>query len=155
MRRCEFSGDVSSVGGMIPVDGRTVAAGLSGSSEPSWIWGRLWSHRDTEPVAAPRAFDEETRARAVRMYQDRIRDLAESKLTARRQVGAMPHINPETLRNWIDRQEIDSGARPGLTTEAADELKRCAARTPSFVGPAILKTASADFAQAELARRLR
>lgn len=54
-------------------------------------------------MAAPRKFDEETRARAVRMYQDRIRDLGESKLTARRQVGALLDINPETLRNWIER----------------------------------------------------
>jgi len=39
-------------------------------------------------VPAPRKYDEETRARAVRMYQEHIRDLGESKLTARRAVGA-------------------------------------------------------------------
>jgi hypothetical protein len=49
-------------------------------------------------VATPRKDDEETRARAVRMYQERIRDLGESKLTARRAVGAVPDINPATLR---------------------------------------------------------
>ena len=41
-------------------------------------------------MAAPRKFDEETRARAVRMYQERIRDLGESKLTARRNDSAAP-----------------------------------------------------------------
>ena len=107
-------------------------------------------------MAAPRKFDEETRARAVRMYQDRIRDLGESKLTARRQVGAMLDINPETLRNWIERQEIDSGARSGVTTEAADELKALRREVAELRrANEILKTASAFFAAAELDRRLR
>ena len=39
-------------------------------------------------MPAPRKYDEETRARAVRMYQERIPDLGESKLTARRGGGA-------------------------------------------------------------------
>jgi hypothetical protein len=35
-----------------------------------------------------RKFDGETRARAVRMHRDRLRDRGESKVAARRQVGA-------------------------------------------------------------------
>jgi transposase-like protein len=65
-------------------------------------------------VPAPRKYDEETRARAVRMYQERIRDVGESKLTARRAVEAMVDINPETLPNWVEREEIDAGDRPGV-----------------------------------------
>ncbi len=38
-------------------------------------------------MPAPRKYDEETWARAVRMYQERIPDLGESKLTARRAGG--------------------------------------------------------------------
>jgi len=102
-------------------------------------------------VAAPRKFDEETRARAVRMYQERIRDLGESKLTARRAVGALLDINPETLRNWIERQEVDSGARAGVTTETSDELKALRREVAELRrANEILKTASAFFAQAEL-----
>jgi transposase-like protein len=90
------------------------------------------------------------------MYQDRIRELGESKLTARRQVGALLDINPETLRNWIERQEIDSGARPGVTTEASDELKALRREVAELRrANEILKTASAFFAAAELDRRLR
>jgi len=33
-------------------------------------------------VAALRKYDEQTRARALRMYEDRIRDLGESKVAA-------------------------------------------------------------------------
>jgi transposase len=46
------------------------------------------------------------------MYRDLIRDLGESKLTARRQVGALLDITPATLRGWVEREEIDTGARP-------------------------------------------
>jgi transposase-like protein len=107
-------------------------------------------------VSAPRKYDEETRARAVRMYQERIRDLGESKLTARRAVGAVLDINPATLRNWVEQQEIDTGIRPGVSTEAADELKALRRENAELRrANEILKTASAFFAQAELDRRLR
>ncbi|MPZ89961.1 MAG: IS3 family transposase, partial [Nitriliruptorales bacterium] len=66
-------------------------------------------------MPAQRKYDSETRARAVRMYQDRLRDHDESKLEARCQVGAMLDINPATMRNWIEREEVDTGARPGVT----------------------------------------
>jgi transposase len=55
-------------------------------------------------MPAPRKFDEETRARVVRLYTDRLRDHGESKLTARKHVGALLDINPATLRNWIEAE---------------------------------------------------
>jgi transposase len=107
-------------------------------------------------VAAPRKYDEETRARAVRMYTERIRDLGESKLTARRAVGAVLDINPATLRNWVERKEIDTGVRPRVTTQASEELQVLRRENAELRrANEILKTASAFFAQAELDRRLR
>ena len=50
-------------------------------------------------MPAPRKFDEETRARAVRLYLDRLRDHDESKLATRQHVGRLLDINPATLRN--------------------------------------------------------
>jgi transposase len=103
-------------------------------------------------VPAPRKYDEETRARAVRMYQERIRDLGESKLTARRAVEAMVDINPETLPNWIER-EIDAGDRPGVSRNVSDELKALRRENAELRrANEILKTASAFFVQAELDR---
>jgi transposase-like protein len=61
-------------------------------------------------MSAPRKFDEETRARAVRLYADRLRDHGESKLAARKHVGGLLDINPATLRNWIQAEE--RAARP-------------------------------------------
>ena len=107
-------------------------------------------------MPATRKYDDQTRARAVRMFQDRLRDHGGSKLAARRHVGAMLDINQATLRNWVEREEIDTGARPGVTSEESAELKTLR-REVSELRRAndILKTASAFFAQAELDRRLK
>ena len=32
--------------------------------------------------------------------------------------------SPETIRTWIRRQQVDAGDRPGVTTDAAVEIKR-------------------------------
>lgn len=110
-------------------------------------------------MSAPRKFDEETRARAVRLYQDRLRDHGESKLTTRKHVGALLDIKPATLRNWIEAEQ--RGARPAGpdTTNSIDdaaELRRLRQEVAELRrANEILKTASAFFAQAELDRRLK
>jgi transposase-like protein len=110
-------------------------------------------------MSAPRKFDEETRARAVRLYQDRLRDHGESKLAARKHVGQLLDIYPATLRNWIEADE--RAARPAGSgtpdsVDAAAELRRLRQENAELRrANEILKTASAFFAQAELDRRLR
>jgi transposase-like protein len=106
-------------------------------------------------MPAPRKYDEETRARAVRMYRDRLADHGESMIEARRQVGALLDINPSTLRSWIERDEVDRGDRDGVTIEAA-EIRRLRKENAELRrANEILKTASAFFAAAELDRRLK
>jgi transposase-like protein len=107
-------------------------------------------------MSAPRKFDEETRARAVRLYQDRLRGHGESKLAARKHVGQLLDINAATLRNWIEADE--RAARPDVpeTADAAAELRRLRQENAELRrANEILKTASAFFAQAELDRRLK
>lgn len=110
-------------------------------------------------MPAPRKFDEETRARAVRLYQDRLRDHGESKLGARQHVGQLLDINVATLRNWIEADE--RAARPVTAAETAAgesgaELRRLRAENAELRrANEILKTASAFFAAAELDRRLK
>ncbi len=107
-------------------------------------------------MPATRKYDDETRARAVRMFQDRLRDHGGSKLAARRHVGTMLDINQATLRNWIEREEIDTGARPGVTSEESAEIRSLRKENAELRrANEILKTASAFFAQAELDRRLK
>ena len=109
-------------------------------------------------MSAPRKFDDETRARAVRLYADRLRNHGESKIAARRHVGQLLDLNPATLRNWVEAEE--RAARPaGPTTNSADdaaELRRLRQEVAELRrANEILKTASAFFAQAELDRRLK
>ena len=63
-------------------------------------------------------------------------------------VGKKLGINPETLRNWVEKAEIDSGQRPGTTS---DDRKRIAEleRENRELRRAneILKAASAYFAR--------
>ena len=110
-------------------------------------------------MSAPRKFDEETRARAVRLYQDRLRDHGESKLAARRHVGQLLDIAPATLRNWIEADERAAPmAGPGTMNSADDaaELRRLRQEVAELRrANEILKTASAFFAQAGLDRRLK
>ena len=110
-------------------------------------------------MAPPRKFDPETRARAVRMYEDRLRDHGDSKLAARKHVGAMLDINPATLRNWIEgeRPRTGDGAPIGEGDQVDLEEYRRLQKEVAELRRAneILKTASAFFAQAELDRRLR
>ncbi len=104
-------------------------------------------------MPAQRKYDSETRARAIRMYRDRLRDHEESKLQARRQVGALLDINPATMRNWIEREEVDSGARPGVSSVDAAEIKALRKENAELRrANEILKTASAFFASAETSR---
>ena len=110
-------------------------------------------------MSAPRKFDEETRARAVRLYTDRLRDHGESKLTARKHVGGLLDINPATLRNWIEadaRAAHSTGGRATSSGDDAAELRRLRQENAELRrANEILKTASAFFAQAELDRRLK
>src|SRR4051794_41450463 len=100
-------------------------------------------------MSAPRRFDEETRARAVRLYQDRLRDHGESKLAARKHVGQLLDINPATLRNWIEAEK--RAARPDgpdAAVSAGDgaELRRVRAREAAVrAGGGGTLTASARF----------
>jgi transposase-like protein len=110
-------------------------------------------------MSAPRKFDDETRARAVRLYQDRLRDHGESKLAARRHVGQLLDINPATLRNWIEAEKRAGapadGSGSGGSVDMA-EVRRLRAEVAELRrANEILKTASAFFASAELDRRLK
>lgn len=75
-------------------------------------------------MPAPRKHDPETRDRVVRLYREwRKCDAAESMSASRKHVGGLLGINPESLRDWIDRDDINAGQRPGATDEQNVELK--------------------------------
>jgi transposase-like protein len=109
-------------------------------------------------MPAQRKYDQETRDRALRMYQERRREYGgkESLIASRRRVGELLDINAGTLRGWIERAEIDAGERPGVTSDASAELRDLRRENAELRrANEILKTASAFFAAAELDRKLR
>ena len=107
-------------------------------------------------MPAPKKFDDETQARAVRMYADRIAAGDVSQLKARQEVGELLGVNPSTLRNWI-RRELGEGVTPPAGVEPVDDELARLRRENAQLRRAneILKTASAFFAAAELDRHTR
>ena len=99
----------------------------------------------------PRQFPPEFRLRALRMIEGSMPE-HETEYSAIRHVGAKLGVGPETLRKWRRRAEVDSGARPGVTSEENSELKRLKRENAELRrANEILRTASAFFA-AELDR---
>jgi transposase len=63
---------------------------------------------------------------------------------------------PQTLLDWVKRDEIDKGQREGLSSDERERLKALEREVKELRrANDILKTASAFFAQAELDRRLK
>ena len=63
---------------------------------------------------------------------------------------------PQTLLDWVKRDEVDSVQREGLSSSERERLKALEREVKELRrANEILKTASAFFAQAELDRRLK
>lgn len=108
-------------------------------------------------MAAPRKYDEEFRERAARMYRERLGEAGESKRGARRHVGSLLDVNPETLRNWAEEHDrVETGRSPAPRSAESEEVRTLRRRVAELErANEILKTLAAFFAQAELDRRLR
>jgi transposase len=97
-------------------------------------------------------YPQELRERAVRMVAEVTPDY-ESQWAAIRAVAQKLGIgSAETVRKWVRRAEVDTGQRPGVTSEESAELKRLRRENAELRrANEILKSASAFFA-AELDR---
>jgi len=63
---------------------------------------------------------------------------------------------PQTLHEWVRKQEIDTGLREGVTSEERERVKTLEREVKKLRrANEILKLASAFFAQAELDRLLK
>ena len=96
----------------------------------------------------------ELRERAVRMVGE-IRDEHESEWAAMGRVAQLLGIGTvETVRKWCRQAQVDTGRRPGVTSEDSAELRRLKRENAELKrANAILRSASAFFA-AELDRPL-
>ena len=81
-----------------------------------------------------RRYPPEMKERAVRMVEQTIAESGErwgvvSRIA--RQLG----IGEQTLRNWVERAEIDTGRRPGTTTDEKARSPSWKRKSASFGGP--------------------
>ena len=74
-------------------------------------------------VQTQRRYPPELRERAVRMVKEAIAQAGGQRHGVVTRVAIQLGLGSETLRQWVKRAEIDSGERPGLTT---DERQRVA-----------------------------
>lgn len=92
-------------------------------------------------------YTNEMRERAVRMVAE-VRPEHPHETAALRHVAGLLGINTETLRQWVRRDQIDSGQRPGTTSEVAEEIKRLRREVAELRrANEILKSASVFFAK--------
>jgi transposase-like protein len=75
-------------------------------------------------MPAPRKYPSELRERAVRLVAEaRGEDPSLSLNAAVLRVGPRVGVVPDTLRGWCKQADIDTGRRPGTTTEDASTIK--------------------------------
>ena len=100
-------------------------------------------------------YSPEVQERAVRMVHEQ-ESAHSSRWATIVSIAEKIGCTPETLRKWVQRSEIDSGQRAGMTSSEREELKALKREVRELKrANEILKTASAFFAQAELDRRLK
>ena len=95
----------------------------------------------------PKKYDEEFKARAVRLVADHVEeyDTRTACITA---VAKRLGVSYESLRRWINQSEVDAGDRAGVPTDVAREnreLKRKNRELEETIE--ILKAATSFFAR--------
>ena len=100
-------------------------------------------------------FSPEVRERAVRLVHAH-RGEYPSLWAAVESIAPKIGCVPQTLLDWVKQADVDSGARPGVSTADAQRIKELEREVKELRrANEILKVASAFFAQAELDRRLK
>jgi transposase len=124
------------------------------TNEPPRVLRRLFSLRGLSHEEVNK-FSPEVRERAVRMVREH-RGEYPSLWAAIESIAPKIGCVPQTLNEWVKRDQIDTGVRDGITTSEREQMKALEREVKELrKANEILKLASAFFAQAELDRRLK
>jgi transposase len=94
----------------------------------------------------PKKIDPAVRERVMRMVSDHRAEYGTPTELAR-VIAARERIGRETVRRWIVQADVDTGVRPGVSSEEAAEIKTLKAKVRRLEEDnAILKAATVFFA---------
>jgi len=92
-------------------------------------------------------YDENTKARAVRLVREHAGDYV-TEWAAMKAISARLGMSAETLRKWVRQAEVDAGEAPGMTTDAAREIRELRRKCRELESTVeILKAATGFFAR--------
>ncbi len=89
-------------------------------------------------------FDENTKARAVRLVREHADDY-DSEWATMCAISSRLGMTAETLRKWVRQAEVDPGEAAGVPSETASELRRKNRELEATIE--ILKAATSFFAR--------
>ena len=70
----------------------------------------------------PVRYDQDTKGKAIRLVREHAGDYP-SEYAAITAVARRLGMSPETLRKWIRQGEVDQGQAPGVSSDAAREIR--------------------------------
>jgi transposase len=95
----------------------------------------------------PSKYDEQTRARAVRLVTDHVQDYP-SEWAAIKAVSGRLGMTSESLRRWVRQAQVDAGRAEGVSSESAREIRELKRKNAELERTVeILKAATSFFAR--------
>jgi len=101
----------------------------------------------------PKKYDEEFKARAVRLVVDHAEEY-DTRTACINAVAKRLGVSYETLRRWVAQSEVDAGDRDGVPTDTVRELRELKRKNKELEETIeILKAATSFFARESDPRR--